>query len=330
MEFDVFGLENPLIDLLVQVPEELLERLELKKNHMMLIDEARHRFILDHLKGLHVRSAPGGSCANTLLGIAQLGGRAAYCGKVGHDPYGEVYVRQLEEGGVTSFISLDGNVTGSTVILVTPDAARTMNTFLGASQELTAADVPLEALKASRLLYITGYLWDTEGQQEAAALALRTAGSEGIHVAMSLSDPFCVRRHKEAFLDILHRYVGFVFANREEALELTGTASTHEAMKALRERCRGAAITLGGAGAYVTQGDEHIYLDPYPVQPVDTTGAGDAFAAGFLHGLTSGASLFQCGRLGSYFASRVIQQVGPRLEGDVRAALAPVLADARP
>jgi sugar/nucleoside kinase (ribokinase family) len=329
MPYDVFGIENPLIDLLVQVPDEFLERMELKKNHMQLIDASRHQFLLEHLKGFHMQTAPGGSCANTMLGIAQLGGRTAYCGKVGHDVYGQVYTQKLEEAGVASFIQQDGNVTGSTIILVTPDAARTMNTFLGACQELTAADVPLDALKTSRSLYITGYLWDTEGQQEAATVALRTAGSEGLHVTMSLSDPFCVRRHKQAFLDILDRYVDFVFANRDEALELTDTDSTQDAMRALRSRCDGAAITLGGRGAFVTRGDEHVYLDPFPVQPVDTTGAGDAFAAGFLYGLSQGQSLYQCGRLGSYFASRVILHVGPRLEGDVPAQLAEVLRDVR-
>lgn len=326
MAFDVFGIENPLIDLLAQVTDDFLERMEVKKNHMMLIDETRHRYLMENLKGLEVRTEPGGSCANTLLGIAQLGGKSAYCGKVGRDLYGEVYVRKLEEGGVASFISTDGNVTGSTVILVTPDAARTMNTFLGACQELGPSDVPLDALKSSRMLYITGYLWDTETQKEAALKALRTAGSEGIHVAMSLSDPFCVKRHKDDFIGILDKYVDFVFANREEALELTGCQSTHEAMKALRKWCSGAAITLGASGALVSMGEEQVYLDSEPVKPVDTTGAGDAFAAGFLHGVSSGASLYHCGRLGTAFAAQVIQRIGPRLEGDVRGLLGEALA----
>ncbi|HKI97019.1 MAG TPA: adenosine kinase [bacterium] len=330
MQFDVFGIENPLIDLLVQVPDEFLERMELKKNHMQLIDASRHGFLLEHLKEFSVQTAAGGSCANTLLGIAQLGGRTAYCGKVGRDVHGQVYVEKLEEAGVNSFVRLDGSVTGSVIILVTPDAARTMNTFLGACQELTAADVPLDALKSSHLLYMTGYLWDTQNQQEAAALALRTAGAEGIHVTMSLADPFCVHRHQQDFLDIIDRYVDFVFANRDEALALTGTDSTHDAMRELRKICDGAVITLGGRGAYITRGEEHVYMDPFAVQPVDTTGAGDAFAAGFLHGLSQGQSLHHCGRLGSYFASRVIQHMGPRLEGDVRAQLAEVLDDVRP
>lgn len=329
MQFDVFGIENPLIDLLVPVQDETLQRLALTKNTMQLVDEERHRFLLEQLKGQPMETAPGGSCANTLLGIAQLGGRTAYCGKVGPDVFGEVYVQKLEEAGVRSFIQRDGNVTGSTVILVTPDAGRTMNTFLGACQELTPADVPLDALKASRLLYITGYLWDTPTQQEAATLALHTAGGEGIHVTMSLADPFCVERHRQDFLDILERYVDFVFANRDEAMALTQTDSVHEAMRVLRSHCDGAVITLGPRGAYATRGEEHVYLDPYAVQAVDTTGAGDAFAAGFLHGLAQGHSLYQCGRLGGYFASRVIQHMGPRLQGDVRAQLAPVLDDVR-
>ncbi len=329
MQYDVIGIENPLMDLLVQVPDDTLDKLRLKKNHMMLIDEERHRFLLEHLQGVNIQSEPGGSCANTMLGIAQLGGKSAYCGKVGRDAYGKLYISKLEEGGVASYISPDGTVTGSTVIMVTPDAARTMNTFLGACQELTPADIPVDAIQSSQLLYITGYLWDTENQKEAALLALRTAGSEGIQVAMSLADPFCVVRHKEDFAEILAEYVDFVFANREEALELTGTDSTHEAMAALRKWCGGAAITLGSSGAFASRGDEQVYLDAQPVEPVDTTGAGDAFAAGFLHGLTSGASLFQCGRLGTGFAAQVIQRIGPRLDGDVRALLAPVLDDPR-
>jgi sugar/nucleoside kinase (ribokinase family) len=329
MTYDVIGIENPLIDLLVQVPDEFLARMELKKNHMQLIDASRQRFLLEQLQGSPMQTAPGGSCANTILGVAQLGGRTAYCGKVGRDVYGQVYVQKLEEAGVRSFVRTDGNVTGSTIILITPDASRTMNTFLGACQELTADDVPLDALKDSRLLYITGYLWDTENQQEAATLALRTAGGEGVHVAMSLSDPFCVTRHQEAFLGILERYVDFVFANHDEALQLTGTDSTHDAMRELRKLCDGAAITLGARGAYVTRGEEHVYVDPFPVHPVDTTGAGDAFAAGFLHALSRNHSLHQCARLGSYFASRVILQMGPRLQGDVPAQLAPVLRDVR-
>ena len=329
MSYDVIGIENPLIDLLAQVPDSFLAQQKLEKNHMMLVDRQQHQALLAALDGTPVQTAPGGSCANTLLGIAQLGGKAAYCGKVGHDQMGDDYVEKLEAAGVRSYIRNNGDITGSTVILITPDAARTMNTHLGACQQLGPEDVPLDVVKSAKLLYITGYLWDTETQKEAAMLALRTAGAEGVHVAMSLSDPFCVNRHHQDFREILDGYVDIVFANQEEALALTETESTHEAMHVLRGWCNGAVITLGARGAYVSLGEEHIYLDPHPVRAVDTTGAGDAFAAGFLYGHTTGQSLFQCGRLGSLFAAQVIQKVGPRLEGDVRAQLAAVLEDPR-
>ncbi|MEE8397272.1 MAG: adenosine kinase [bacterium] len=329
MQFDVFGIENPLIDLLAQVPDEFLDGVGLEKNKMYLVDSERHQALLSALRDIAVRAEPGGSCANTLLGIAQLGGKAAYCGKVGADDHGRVYIQKLEAGGVTSYINAQGSLTGSTVILITPDASRTMNTFLGACQELGPADVPLDALGASREVYLTGYLWDTPNQQEAALAALNEARKRGIPVVMSLADPFCVERHKEDFERILKDYVGLVFANRDEALAVTGTDNTQQALRVLRNWCPGAAITLGAAGALVCQDDETVYIDPFAAEPVDTTGAGDAFAAGFLHGRINGASLLQCGRLGSYFAAQVIQKVGPRLEGDLKKALAPVLDDPR-
>lgn len=329
MDFDLFGIENPLIDLLAQVPDAFLKSVGVEKDKMYLIDLERHHALLEALKGMRVIPEPGGSCANTLLGVAQLGGRTAYCGKVGADDYGQVYIDKLEEAGVTSFIKADGHLTGSTVILVAPDASRTMNTYLGACQELTAADVPLEALRRARTLYITGYLWDTPGQQEAARLALETATEAGTDVVMSLSDPFCVDRHADAFRHLLRDHVHLVFANREEALAITGTDNAQQALETMRDWCPGVAITLGAEGALICEDGETVYVEPEPVQPVDTTGAGDAFAAGYLYGRITGAPLLQRGRLGSHFASRVILQMGPRLDGDVRAALADVLADER-
>ena len=330
MNFDVFGIENPLVDLLAQVPDSFLEMLDLEKDKMVLVDLDRHEALMKALDGVSVHPEPGGSCANTLFGIAQLGGKAAYCGKVGADEHGQVYIEKLEAAGVRSFIQVDEDtLTGSSLILVTPDGARTMNTFLGACQTLTAADIPLDQLKASRMLYITGYLWDTPNQQEAATLALKTAKGADVQVAMSLADPFCVDRHSADFVSILKNYVNLVFANRDEALALTGTDNAHQAGRLLKEWCGGAVITLGANGALVQDDGQSAYLDPFPVRPVDTTGAGDAFAAGYLHGHLSGASLLQKGRLGSYFASLVIQRMGPRLQHDVRAALAPVLDDPR-
>ena len=325
MDYDVFGIENPLIDLLASVSDGFLEQVGVDKDKMYLIDLPRLQEIVKALGDTPIHPEPGGSCANTLLGMAQLGARTAYCGKVGRDDYGRVYVEKLEAAGVTSFVKADGHNTGSTLILVTPDAARTMNTYLGACQELAPPDVPLEALKRAKRLYMTGYLWDTESQQQAAWLGLQTAREAGIPIAMSLSDPFCVARHKAFFPDLLRNHVDLVFANREEALALTGTEHTGDALKKLRGMCEGVVITLGGEGALVADKGNTVKVPANPVQAVDTTGAGDAFAAGFLYGKSRGVSLEQCGRIGGYFASRVITQMGPRLKGNVRQLLEPVL-----
>jgi fructokinase len=196
-----------------------------------------------------------------------------------------------------------------------------MNTYLGACQELKAADVPLEALRRSKRLYITGYLWDTEGQQQAAWLALMTAQEAGIPVAMSLSDPFCVTRHQTLFPSLLRDHVDLVFANRDEALMLTGRDNDEQALTELRGLCDCVVITLGSRGAVAAEGKRTVQIPPFPVKAVDTTGAGDAFAAGFLFGKSRGYPLDRCGRLGAAFASRVIEQIGPRLKGDVRSQL---------
>ncbi|MDH4224242.1 MAG: adenosine kinase [Deltaproteobacteria bacterium] len=329
MKYDVFGIENPLIDLLAAVPDAFLNNQGLEKNKMFLVGLEEIQTLLTALSNLEVVAEPGGSAANTILGVAQLGGKAAFAGKVGGDDYGRVYIDKLREAGVETFISTDGHLTGSTVILVTPDASRTMNTYLGACRELGPQDIPLDALRESDRLYITGYLWDTDTQKEAALLALKTAKKHKIPVALSLSDPFCVNRHREDFIRILTDYASLAFANREEALALTGKDTTQQAMKELKSMCDGVVITLGGSGALVTEGRETVYLDPFPVHAVDTTGAGDAFAAGFLYGKSQKQSLHQCGRLGNAFASQVITHMGPRLKGDVRDLLAPVLANPR-
>jgi sugar/nucleoside kinase (ribokinase family) len=260
-----------------------------------------------------------------MQGIAQLGATAAYCGKVGSDQHGKVYVEKLEHAGVTCFVNPSTHLTGSTVILITPDAARTMNVYLGACQDLKAADIPVDAIQQSKRLYLTGYVWDTDGQKEAAELALRTAKQAQVPVAFSLADPFCVNRHRQDFERVIGDYVDVLFCNKEEALFQTGAESTHDALAALRKLSGKVVITIGAAGALIADGKDTIYVDPFPTHPKDTTGAGDAFAAGFLYGLSTGATTHQCGRIGNRFASQVIQQIGPRLSGDVRAQLSPVL-----
>jgi len=329
MRYDVFGLENPVMDLLAQVPDAFLAKAGIEKNRWAMIDQARHAELLRALDGTPVAYEAGGSCANTIVGIAQLGAKTAYCGMVGADEHGQIYAKKLQEAGVTPFLRATTVPTGSALIFVTPDAGRTMNLFLGACRELGPQDVPVDEIRASRWLYVTGYVWDSGDQKEAATLALRTAKAAGIPVAFSLADPVYATRHREDFLRLIRDYAELVFANRDEALALTGRDHAQEALRDLRKLCPAVALTLGHAGALISIHGDTAYVESYPVHPVDTTGAGDAFAAGFLYGRVTGASPLQCGRLGAYFASRVITQIGPRLSGDVRGLLAPVLDDVR-
>ena len=329
MRYDVFGLENPVIDLLAQVPDTFLAQVGVEKNRWVMIDQARHAELVRALDGVPVLYESGGSCANTIVGIAQLGAKTAYCGRVGADEHGRIYGEKLREAGVTPFLRSGTVPTGSALIFITPDAGRTMNLFLGACRELSPQDVPVEDLRASRWLYLTGYVWDSDAQKEAATLALRTAKAAGIPVAFSLADPVYATRHREDFLRLIRDYAELVFANRDEALALTGRDHAQEALRDLSKLCPWLALTLGHAGALISAHGETVYVESYPVHPVDTTGAGDAFAAGFLYGRVTGVSPLQSGRLGCYFASRVITQIGPRLSGDVRDMLAPVLNDIR-
>jgi sugar/nucleoside kinase (ribokinase family) len=329
MRYDVFGMENPVMDLLAQVPDSFLRENGLTKNEWTMIDLQRHGALLRALASAQVVYETGGSCANTIVGIIQLGAKTAYCGMVGNDEHGRIYAKKLREAGVSEFLRASQIPTGSAVILVTPDAARTMNLFLGACRDLGPQDVPVEEIRESRWVYLTGYIWDTDGQKEAASVALRAAKAAGVPVAFSLADPLFATQNREDFLRLIRDYAEQVFANRDEALALTGRDHVHEALRDLRKLCPAVALTLGHAGAMISQHGDVAYVEAFPVKPIDTTGAGDAFAAGFLYGRVTGASPFQCGRIGSYFASRVITQVGPRLSGDVRSQLALVLDDPR-
>lgn len=311
--YDLFGIENPLIDLLYQVQNELLKELRVEKNHMQLIDEERLRFLLERLRDHAVQREPGGSCANTLIGVAGLGGSCAFAGCVGSDPLGEDYGRLLERSGVQSYLRTSSAPTGSCLILITPDAARTMNTCLGACRELSAEMLPLNTIRRARMLYLTGYLWDTPTQQAAAELALRTAHEAGVPVAFSLADPFCVQRHHKDFVRLLQKYVSLVIGNREEMLALSGAGDSAGAMHILRKWCASVVITLGSCGACASTGANHAYVEAQPVAAVDTTGAGDGFAAGFLHAHNQGAVLEDCLRAGHRFAAKVVQRIGPRL-----------------
>ena len=319
-KFDVYGVCNPLVDLLSHVPDSFLKKLGIQKNVMHLVTREQQQELLLALaeEKISLEVAAGGSGANSMIGISQLGGRSAFSGKIGRDEHGKLYREKLEALGVCDCLAEGEGTTGSSLILVSEDGARTMNTFLGMSQELMNPDIDPDVIQSSKYLYLTGYLWDTESQKKAVLNALDEAKKREVKVALSLSDPFCVTRHKEDFINLLKGYASMVFCNQEEAFTLLDTEITQQAAETLSDWTETAALTIGAYGALISHQGETCYIDPLPVRVEDTTGAGDAFAAGFLYGMTHDLSPLDSGRIGATLAAAVIGQTGPRYLGNAR------------
>ena len=319
-KFDVYGVCNPLVDLLSHVPDSFLKKLGIQKNIMHLVTLEQQQEILLALteEKISLEVAAGGSGANSMIGISQLGGRSAFSGKIGRDEHGKLYREKLEALGVFDCLAEGEGATGSSLILVSEEGARTMNTFLGMSQELMNPDIDPDVIQSSKYLYLTGYLWDTESQKKAVLNALDEAKKREVKVALSLSDPFCVTRHKEDFINLLKGYASMVFCNQEEAFTLLDTEITQQAAETLSDWTETVALTIGAYGALISHRGETCYIDPLPVRVEDTTGAGDAFAAGFLYGMTHDLSPLDSGRIGATLAAAVIGQTGPRYLGNAR------------
>jgi len=318
---DVYGICNPLIDLLAHVPDSFLEDRGLEKNRMYLLpfEEQQTLFHALATDKVDVHFAPGGSAANTMIGIAQLGGSTAFSGKIAEDEHGRIYRSKLEEAGVGAYLGETSGITGSSLVLVTPDGSRTMNTHLGVSQEMCGADINESVMSVSKCMYLTGYLWDTDSQKEAVRTALAQAQEEDVRVAMSLSDPFCVNRHREDFAELLSKNVDILFCNQDEAFAMLHAKTSQEAIEMLEKMIDIVVMTMGGNGALIGSAGKTVYVDPFPVDVVDTTGAGDAFAAGFLYGLSREKTLLESGRIAAALASGVIANSGSRYEADAKA-----------
>ena len=316
-KFDVYGVCNPLIDLLSHIPDSFLKKNGIEKSIMHLISIEEQQRLLRSLsvEKLSVESASGGSGANSMIGIAQLGGRTAFSGKIGRDEHGKIYREKLEDLGVCALLGEGDGSTGSSLVLVSDDGCRTMNTYLGMGQELQVPDIDPEVIKISKYLYLTGYLWDTESQKKSVLSALDEAKRVETKVALSLSDPFCVKRHKEDFKSLLQGYASMVFCNQEEAFTLLQTDVTQEAVDIMSKWTETVVLTLGANGAIISHLGQTYYIDPFPIRVEDTTGAGDAFAAGFLFGMTHEFSPLDSGRIGAVLAGAVIEQTGPRFHG---------------
>jgi sugar/nucleoside kinase (ribokinase family) len=304
---------NAMVDIIASVTEDFLLTHNLTKASMMLVDDDRSRHLHAYVTPNMMSS--GGSVANTSHGLASLGGRSGFIGKIADDDLGRVFATDLHEAGVSFFPAPKdhGLPTGRCVIVVTPDGQRTMNTFLGAGAVLCPADISREAVQSAEWVFLEGYLFDKDDAKEAFRVAAQYAHEAGRKVALTLSDSFCVQRHHADFYNLVCEEVDLLFANEHELAVLFGTDDFAASVRVLREKCPLAVVTRSKQGSVVVSGDEYIEVPALPVDPiVDATGAGEMYAAGFLYGLTHGKSLEQCAEIGTICAAEVIMHMGPR------------------
>jgi sugar/nucleoside kinase (ribokinase family) len=311
---DVLCLGNAIVDVIATTDEAFLVRHDLRKGAMSLIDEARAEALYEAMGPATIVS--GGSAANTAVGIAALGAKAGFVGKIRNDTVGDHFAHDLRATGVAfaTPVATDGPATARSFILVTPDGERTMNTYLGACQGLSAADIDPATVQASRIVYLEGYLWDPPAAKEAFRRAVEIAHAAGNQVALTLSDAFCVDRYRDEFLGLIRDgSLDILFANTHELRSLYGTADEDAALAALREEGVLGVVTRSEKGALVVSRGGTRAVDAFPVdRVVDTTGAGDLFAAGFLAGLVQGLDHGACARLGGLAAAEVITHIGAR------------------
>jgi sugar/nucleoside kinase (ribokinase family) len=321
--YDVLGIGNALVDVLVEVDDPLLTAEDLPKGGMVLVEREASDALYAKLPPGIEKS--GGSCGNTMAGFAALGGRGAYIGKVRDDQFGTVFRHDMTALGVdfATAAATDGPGTGKCLVLVTPDAQRTMVTYLGAASDFTPDDVTEAAVQAAKVVYLEGYLFDREPAKQAFVAAADAAHAAGREVALTLSDGFCVDRHRDAFLALVRDHVDILFANEQEILSLYQVDSFDAALQRARADCRVACLTRSEKGSVVIRGEEVHVVDAEPVaRVVDTTGAGDQYAAGFLYGYTQGRSLTESARIGGILAAEVISHYGARPEADIAALVA--------
>lgn len=318
--YDVLGVGNAIVDVLAKVDDDFVTKQKVTKGSMTLIDEER-AIELHHAMPASV-TVSGGSAANTITGLASFGAKTAYLGKVADDKLGKVFHRDIRAAGVDfdTHPLKNGPATARCLILVTPDAERTMNTFLGASTMFDEKDIDLDRIASAGIVYLEGYLFDRKEAKSAFVRASVIAEANGRKVALTLSDRFCVDRHRESFRHLVTNHIDILFANEDELLALYETRDFDAAVQLARADNVLAFVTRSAKGSIILSGDEVHVVDSIPPTPslVDTTGAGDQYAAGALYGLTKGRPLVECGRLGAIAATEVISHFGPRPETSYR------------
>ena len=313
-EFDIVGIGNAIVDVITDVNDEFINQQELRKGLMSLVD-------LDTIKSLSNKieikaNVSGGSVANSIVALAQNNIKSAFIGKVGKDEVGNSFIRGLEKEKVifANQAQSDESETGRCLVMVTPDAQRTMSTYLGISQKLKSNDINEDVIAQSKITYLEGYLWDLDDAQEAIKKAIKISKEANRLVAFSVSDVFCIERFRESFLNLVNNEADIIFANEEEIKSLYQKDSLDDCLEIISKHDKIFAITLGEKGAMIVHKDQCVKVKAQQIENlVDTTGAGDLFAAGFLLGYINGENLEQCGNEGVIFASKIIQIYGARL-----------------
>ncbi len=315
---DLIGLGNAIVDIIVNIEDRFLEVNNLKKGSMNLVTQEESESLLNNCKV--IKKISGGSSANTVVSLAQLGNEVHFIGRVKNDQFGNFFSNDIKKSN-TIFKTPptnSGPSTAHSIILVTPDAQRTMCTYLGASVEFEPKDIDLNIIQNSKYLYLEGYLWDSELAKNAFLEASKIAKLANTKIILSLSDSFCVDRHRESFLDLIRNYVDIVFCNKSEILSLFRKDKLESCLKSLSSLCELAVVTLGNEGSLLIHKSETKVIKPQPTgEIIDTTGAGDLYAGGFIHGLIKNYSLKNCGELGSRCAEHIITQLGSRSNIDI-------------
>ena len=318
-KYHVYGMGAALVDTELEVSDSDLTNMAVDKGLMTLVDEARQAELLSHLADhmVYSKRASGGSAGNTIIATSYFGGRTFFSGKVANDENGDFYMQDMKDAGVdTVDVPTEAGVTGKCLILITPDAERSMNTFLGISETLSTREIDEQAIADSEYLYIESYLVTSDSGRAAAIRAREVAQANNTKVAISFSDPGIIAHFSDGVKAIMGDKIDLVFCNEEEALSFADTTDLNAAIEAIKSVSHKFVVTLGAKGALVFDGNELIRINGVEVQAVDTNGAGDMFAGAFLYGITNGMNAEQAGDFSSAAAAKVVSQYGPRLSAD--------------
>lgn len=320
-KLEIYGIGNVLIDIVTQVKDQDIKTLGLDKGIMRLVDGEARTKIVDFISSQKCRYSCGGSAPNTIITLSQLGVKVALSGKIGQDDFGDRYEKQLKAHGVNSFLKKEKGFTGSSIILISPDGERTMNTSLENNRKYSLPDLQDDYIRQANYLYFTGYMWDTDNQKRALEKAISIAKQSGTQVVFDAADPFAVKRSADDFRELIDKYFDIVLANAEEARLLFQNSDLSYCSKKLTEMCKIAVIKNGAAGSMVSSGKESYKIPAFKTTAIDTTGAGDVYAAGFLYGLCRGKGLKESGITASKLAAGVVGITGAQFNASQIRAL---------